>query len=845
MNQNILNEYQIKETIGKGTFSKVKLGINKSTGEKVAIKILDKRKILTRDDQIRVQRELTILKKISHLNIVKIIQTKEDQGNVYIITEFIDYDLFLHIINNKRLDEKEAALYYFQLISGLEYIHSLNIVHRDLKPENLLLTKRRVLKIIDFGLSNYFYGDKLLVTPCGSPSYTCPELIKGYKYNGFAVDIWTSGIILYVMLCGFLPFEERDTKSLFKKIIKCKVVYPKYVSINAQNLLKRILVPNPETRITINEIKKLPFYLDGKNMFYKRYPDLIDKLENGINSKLNKNYSFNVPNSNNDLIKKSGFNDITINNIPISDKKQKVVVNENVKNNENNDSYKKIKEKSISPYSIYKKHLKNRANFEILKKVLRGSRADSMDKQINQEINVDNEEKKEEEKNSNTKNKGKEKDEKELEVKENFSPIQLIRRLNNQRQKYENKAQMTDFKDKNNYFKSKALKENNFNTINTENEKRNNSIQNRFRYNKKESSYVNSHIVKKENLKMSKTNTFYLNSKEKHYINEKNNNNKRNKNYDIFFMNSSKEIYNSGKYKNHSTVEDIEKSSKELSNDYKSNNYKYNKYKFKVHKYNCSINNAKETEIEYFDSLRHYNKSKNNDARMKSYIINKDSMNDKKIKNKSITKRKPKKTKSPKYSGLSEKIISFNNLYNSIQNKLENYRENHEKKTKFENINNEHNIKKSQSSLENIEKSNSNKEGIKYLKKNKKYKKIFVKSEEHRKKRQKREQNVNDLKYTPSDLNKRLKTLKNSKNNSKLNILENSIYKKNNYETINNNMSNISKNIRNSEKKYKKIAQKVQKNLDKTDVDNKKYNIKEIIKRRGLNKNINSDNYIY
>jgi len=846
MTQNILNEYQIKETIGKGTFSKVKLGINKSTGEKVAIKILDKRKILTRDDQIRVQRELTILKKINHLNIVKIIQTKEDQGNVYIITEFIDYDLFLHIINNKRLDEKEAALYYFQLISGLEYIHSLNIVHRDLKPENLLLTKRRVLKIIDFGLSNYFYGDKLLVTPCGSPSYTCPELIKGYKYNGFAVDIWTSGIILYVMLCGFLPFEERDTKSLFKKIIKCKVVYPKYVSVNAQNLLKRILVPNPETRITINEIKKLPFYLDGKNMFYKRYPDLIDRLENGNNSKLNKNYSFNVPKSNNDIIKKNGFNDITINNLPVSDKKQKIFVNENDKNNENNDSYKKIKEKSISPYSVYKKHLKNRANFEILKKVLRGSRTDSIDKQINPEINGDNEEKKEEEKNANIKIKEEEKAEKEKNIKENYSPIQLIRRLNNQRQKYENKAQMTDFKDKNNYFKQKPLKDDNFTTIDNKNEKRNNSIKIRSRYNKKESSYVNSHIVKKENLKMSKTNTFYLNSKEKYYINEKNSNNKRNKNYDIFFMNSSKEIYNSGKFKNQKTVEDVEKSNKDLSNDYKSNNYKYNKYKFKVHKYNCSVNNTKETETEYFDSLRQYNKSKNSDMRMKSYIINKDSINDKKIKNKSILKRKPKKTKSPKYSGLSEKIISFNNLYNSIQNKLENFRENHEKKTKFENnINNEQNMKKSQSSLENIEKSNSNLEGIKYLKKNKKFKKVFVKSEEHRKKRQKREKNTNDLKYTPSDLNKKLKTLKNSKNNSKTNILENSIFKRNNYETINNNMSNISKNNKNSEKKIKKNVQKMQKNIDKIDIDNKKYNIKEIIKKRGLNKNINSDNCIY
>ena len=844
MSQNILNEYQIKETIGKGTFSKVKLGINKATGEKVAIKILDKRKILTRDDQIRVQRELTKQKKINHLNIVKIFQTKEDQGNVYIITEFIDYDLFLHIINNKRLDEKEASLYYFQLISGLEYIHSLNIVHRDLKPENLLLTKRRVLKIIDFGLSNYFYGDKLLVTPCGSPSYTCPELIKGCKYNGFAVDIWTSGIILYVMLCGFLPFEERDTKSLFKKIIKCKVVYPKYVSANAQNLLKRILVPNPDTRITINEIKKLPFYQDGKNIFYKRYPDLIDKLENGNNSKLNKNYSFNVPNSNNDIIKKNGFNDITINNLPISDKKQKIIVNENNKNNENNDSYKKIKEKSISPYSIYKKHLKNKENFEILKKVLRGSRTDSIDNQINPEINGEIEEKKEEEKNTNIKNKEEEKTEKEMESKENYSPIQLIRRLNNQRQKYENKVQMTDFKDKNNYFKPKALKENNYSSIDNENEKRNNSIRNRYRYNKKESSYVNSHIVKKENLKISKTNTFYLNSKEKYYINEKNTNKKRYKNYDIFFKNSSKEIINSGKYKNHKTGEDVE-SSKELSNDNKSKNYKYNKYKFKVHKYNCPINNAKETEIEYFDSLRNYNQGKNSDMRMKSYIIDKDSNNDNKIKNKSITKRKPKKTKSPKFSGLSEKIISFNNLYNSIQNKLEKHREKNEKKTKFENnINNEQNMKKSQSSMENIEKSNSNLEGIKYLKKNKKFKKVYVKSEEHRKKRQKREKNVNDLKYTPSDLNKRLKTLKNSKNNSKTNILENSIFKKNNYETINNNMSNVSKNIKNSEKRIKNNVPKTQKNLDKIDIDNKKYNIKEIIKRRGLNKNINSDNCI-
>ena len=200
MTQNILYDYTVKETIGIGTFSKVKLGIKKATGEKVAIKILDKSKIKTKPDKIRVERELNILKKINHINIIKIIQTKEGINNIYIIMEYIDNDLFLYIVNNRRLDEKESALYYFQLITGLEYLHLLNIIHRDLKPENLLITKNKILKIIDFGLSNYFMGEKLLCTPCGSPSYTPPEMIKGDKYNGYAVDIWSSGIILYAML---------------------------------------------------------------------------------------------------------------------------------------------------------------------------------------------------------------------------------------------------------------------------------------------------------------------------------------------------------------------------------------------------------------------------------------------------------------------------------------------------------------------------------------------------------------------------------------------------------------------------------------------------------------------
>ena len=147
--------YDIKETIGRGTFSQVKLGKDKSTNEKVAIKIIDKSKIKDSKDIKRIEREIKIIKQINHLNVIKTIKVKEDSKNVYIIMEYCGYDLFLHIVNKKKLQEKEAAMFYYQLINGLDYLHSKNISHRDLKPENLLITKGNILKIIDFGLSNF------------------------------------------------------------------------------------------------------------------------------------------------------------------------------------------------------------------------------------------------------------------------------------------------------------------------------------------------------------------------------------------------------------------------------------------------------------------------------------------------------------------------------------------------------------------------------------------------------------------------------------------------------------------------------------------------------------------
>ena len=275
-NSNILSEYEEIETLGKGTFSVVKLGINKKTNDKVAIKILEKNKIKNSNDLTRLKREIHILRTFSHMNIIKTYEIKENKNNYFLIMEYCNHgELYNQIIQNKKLSEKEASYYYYQLINGLEYIHSNGIVHRDLKPENLLIGKSNILKIIDFGLSNFFNGQNLLKTPCGSPCYVSPEMVSGKRYNGFYIDIWSTGIILYGMLCGFLPFEDENNSILFKKIEECNIHYPDFLSKNCKSLLKSILVKDYNKRIKISEIKKHPFFLEGKEYFKKIHPELF------------------------------------------------------------------------------------------------------------------------------------------------------------------------------------------------------------------------------------------------------------------------------------------------------------------------------------------------------------------------------------------------------------------------------------------------------------------------------------------------------------------------------------------------------------------------------------------
>ena len=261
INRKYIGQFVLGEKLGQGTFGIVVLGTHQITGEKVAVKILDKEKILQETDKSRLEREIKILKNMRHNNIVHLYDVKETPTSLYIIMEYIcGKELFEYIIYNKRLSELEACKLYQQIISGIEYLGKIKVVHRDIKPENLLLDNQNNIKIVDFGLSNSYPKNELLTTACGSPCYAAPEMINGEKYYGLKADIWSSGIVLYAMLCGFLPFEEADNEKLYKKITAGKFKTPNYLSEPAKDILHRILNVDPKSRITIPQMKKHPWF---------------------------------------------------------------------------------------------------------------------------------------------------------------------------------------------------------------------------------------------------------------------------------------------------------------------------------------------------------------------------------------------------------------------------------------------------------------------------------------------------------------------------------------------------------------------------------------------------------
>ncbi|OWM74772.1 SNF1-related protein kinase catalytic subunit alpha KIN10-like [Punica granatum] len=256
-----LPNYKLGKTLGIGSFGKVKVAEHVLTGHKVAIKILNRRKIKNMEMEEKVRREIKILRLFMHPHIIRLYEVIETPSDIYVVMEYVKSgELFDYIVEKGRLQEDEARKFFQQIISGVEYCHRNMVVHRDLKPENLLLDSKCNVKIADFGLSNIMRDGHFLKTSCGSPNYAAPEVISGKLYAGPEVDVWSCGVILYALLCGTLPFDDENIPNLFKKI-KCGIyTLPSHLSPGSRDLIPRMLIVDPMKRITIPEIRQHPWF---------------------------------------------------------------------------------------------------------------------------------------------------------------------------------------------------------------------------------------------------------------------------------------------------------------------------------------------------------------------------------------------------------------------------------------------------------------------------------------------------------------------------------------------------------------------------------------------------------
>ncbi|KAL3076343.1 hypothetical protein niasHS_013614 [Heterodera schachtii] len=219
----------------------------------------------------KIYREIDVLKKLRHPNIVRLYQVMETNNMLYLVTEYAPngeiYDL---ISKQKKLSEEMAKQKFWQIISAVDYLHNLNIVHRDLKAENLLLDANLQIKLADFGFSNFFSYDGTLDTFCGSPPYAAPEVFEGKRYAGPEIDVWSLGVILYVMVCGVLPFEGLNLQLLRDRVLSGRIRIPYFMSSDCENLVRRMLTVDSRRRPTIEQIK---------HHRWMRYEELAPKYE--------------------------------------------------------------------------------------------------------------------------------------------------------------------------------------------------------------------------------------------------------------------------------------------------------------------------------------------------------------------------------------------------------------------------------------------------------------------------------------------------------------------------------------------------------------------------------------
>ncbi|KAL3616233.1 CBL-interacting protein kinase [Castilleja foliolosa] len=262
----LMQKYELGRLLGQGTFGKVHFARSVQTGQSVAIKVIDKEKITRVGIINQIKREISIMRLVRHPNIIHLHEVMATKTKIYFVMECAKGGELFDKVAKGKLDEPLARKYFQQLINAVDFCHGRGVYHRDLKPENLLLDENGNLKVSDFGLSALAESrraDGLLHTTCGTPAYVAPEVLERKGYNGTAADVWSCGIVLFVMLAGYLPFHDSNLMELYRKIGKGEYRFPRWFSPEVRRLISRILDPNPSTRIPISRIRVCSWFRRG------------------------------------------------------------------------------------------------------------------------------------------------------------------------------------------------------------------------------------------------------------------------------------------------------------------------------------------------------------------------------------------------------------------------------------------------------------------------------------------------------------------------------------------------------------------------------------------------------
>ncbi|VVB13540.1 unnamed protein product [Arabis nemorensis] len=269
----LTDRYEVGRLLGQGHFAKVYYGRSVLSNESVAIKMIDKDKVIKYGITDQIKREISVMRIVKHPNVVELHEVMATKSRIYLVLEYCKGGELFNKVARGKLREDVAWKYFYQLINAVDFCHSRGVYHRDIKLENLLLDDNDNLKVADFGLSAVAEckgPDGLLHTGCGTHAYLSPEIISRKGYDGVKSDIWSCGVVLFVLLVGYLPFYDSNRTEMYRKIGKAQFKCPRGFSLEAKRLLYKMLDPNHATRITMSRIKESSRYRKGLHLKQKK-----------------------------------------------------------------------------------------------------------------------------------------------------------------------------------------------------------------------------------------------------------------------------------------------------------------------------------------------------------------------------------------------------------------------------------------------------------------------------------------------------------------------------------------------------------------------------------------------